>query len=232
MGQLKGATMKKLINLGFILSLFITASCERSGSTWENVKTAGRYLQKGFDSLWGKDYESYLVKNEADFIGPDGEDFIPLNESDLKMGFISADRAISQPKNSFGEGGIPGFSNFKTPTALSAIFKTVHFQTDDHILRDKDDLVTIQKIGNYLKKNTNVYLCIEGHCDERASAAYNMSLGTRRANYIRVLLIKQGIDFNRIYTISYGKEKPLASGHTPNDWSMNRRGDFKIYEKK
>ncbi len=223
--------MKKIINLAFILSLFIFTSCERSGSTWENVKTAGRYLHKGFDSLWGKDYESYLVQNEKDFIGPDGEDFIPLNESDLKGGFIS-DKAFAQPKDSFGEGGMPGFSNFKTPTSLSSIFKTVHFETDDHILRDKDDFITIQKIAGYLKKHPKVYLCIEGHCDERASAAYNMALGTRRANHIRVLLIKQGIDFNRIYTISYGKEKPLALGHNPQDWNMNRRGDFKIYEKK
>jgi peptidoglycan-associated lipoprotein len=220
--------MKKIISLIFTLLIF--TSCERSPSSWEHVKTAGRYLQKGIDSLWGKDYESYLVKNENDFIGPDGEDFIPLNESDLKSGFLS-DKAIRQPKDSFGEGGIPGFSNFKTPTALSTIFRTVHFQTDDHILRDKDDMITVQKIASYMKNHPKVLLCVEGHCDERASAAYNMSLGTRRANHVRVLLIKQGIDFNRIYTISYGKEKPIALGHTSEDWNLNRRSNFKIYEK-
>lgn len=222
---------KNFISLAFILSLFIFTSCERSGSTWENVKTAGRYIHKGFDSLWGKDYESYLVRNENEFIGPDGEDFIPLNESDLRSGFICSDKAIAQPRNSFGENGIPGFSNFKTPTSLGNVFKTVHFDTDDHILRDKDDIATIQRIGSYLKKHPKVYLAIEGHCDERASAGYNMSLGTRRANHIRVLLIKQGVDFNRIYTISYGKEKPLALGHREQDWIINRRGEFKIYEK-
>lgn len=223
--------MKKLINLAFILTLFIFTSCERSGSTWENVKTAGRYLQKGFDTLWGKDYDSYLVKNDTEFLGPDSEDFIPLNESDLRGSYVSSDRAFAQPKDSFGEGGVPSFSNFKTPANLSNIFKNVHFETDDHILRNQEDLVVIQKIASYLKKHPKVYVCIEGHCDERASAAYNMALGTRRANHIRVLLIKQGIDFNRLYTISYGKEKPVATGHSSNDWNLNRRSEFKIYEK-
>lgn len=223
--------MKKLVNLTFILSLLIFTGCERSGSSWENVKTAGRYFQKSIDSLCGKDYESCLVINESDFIGPDNQDFIPLDEKDLKGDFMSSDKAVAQPKYSFGEGGIPGFSNFKLPPSLSHVFKNVHFQTDDHILREKDDLMIIQKIGDYMKKHSNMILCVGGHCDERESAAYNMALGTRRANHVRLLLIKQGIDYNRIYTISYGKEKPIASGHSPRDWSLNRRGDFKIFEK-
>jgi len=222
--------MKKIIHLAFILSLLIFTSCERSNSTWENVKTAGRYLQKGIDSLWGKDYNSYWVQNEDDFLGPDNDDFIPLNEKDLKNSSIIADKAIGQPKESLGSAAF-GFANFKSPTSLSHIFKTVHFQTDDHVIREKDDLITIQKIANYLKKHPRTYLCIEGHCDERASAAYNMALGTRRSNHLRVLLIKQGIDFNRLYTISYGKENPVALGHNIQDWKINRRGDFKIYEK-
>ena len=58
-----------------------------------------------------------------------------------------------------------------------------------------------------------------------------MALGTRRANHIRVLLIKQGVDFNRIYTVSYGKEKPLANGSSREELKQNRRAEFKIYKK-
>jgi peptidoglycan-associated lipoprotein len=59
-----------------------------------------------------------------------------------------------------------------------------------------------------------------------------MALVTRRANHVRVLLIKQGVDFNRIYTISNGKEKPLAQGHSPDAWKRNRRCEYKIYHKR
>ncbi|NGX63629.1 MAG: Outer membrane protein P6 [Candidatus Anoxychlamydiales bacterium] len=223
--------MKKLVTLFCILTFFIFTSCEKSSPTWENVKTAGRYLQKGIDSLWGKDYNSYWVQNEDDFIGPDNSDFIPLNEQDLKSGFSQTDRNYAQPKDSFGESGMPSFDQFKNPLHLSSIFQKVHFQTDDHVLREKEDLITIQKIANYMKNNPNVYLLVAGNCDERASAAYNMALGTKRANHLRVLFIKHGIDFNRIYTVSYGREKPIALGHTLQDWKLNRRGEFKIFEK-
>ena len=218
--------MKKAI-LVLTLMLVLT-SCERSTPAWENVKTAGRYLQKGIDSLWGKDYNSYWVQNEDDFTGPD-EDFIPLNEKDLKDGFRTTDKTFAQPKDSEANG--LGYENFKLPSHLSNLFKNVHFITDDHVLREQEDLVTIQKIANYLKKNPKISLYVEGHCDDRASAAYNMALGARRANHVRVLLIKQGIDFNRIYTVSYGKEKPMALGNQALDWNLNRRGAFKIFEK-
>jgi peptidoglycan-associated lipoprotein len=72
---------------------------------------------------------------------------------------------------------------------------------------------------------------IEGHTDERASASYNMALGMRRANFVRSFLVKQGADLNRIFTVSQGKERPLAQGHSPDDWKLNRRSEFKIYQK-
>ena len=221
--------MKSLLKVSIISSLFLLTSCEKSNNTWENVKTAGRYFQKSFDSLMGKEYNSEWVQNQNEFIGPD-EEFIPLSDKDLKKAY--GDNAVPQPKKSPGDfgSGIPGFSNFKNPN--NSIFSLVHFDTDDHILRNKEDLLAIQKIASYLIRNPNVYVCIEGHTDERASAAYNMALGTRRANHIRVLLIKQGIDFNRLYTVSKGKETPIALGHSSNDWKVNRRGEFKIYEKK
>lgn len=72
---------------------------------------------------------------------------------------------------------------------------------------------------------------VEGHTDERAPAGYNVALGMRRANHIRALLVKNGIDPNRVYTVSHGKEQPIAAGHSPEDWKVNRRAEFKIFEK-
>ncbi len=227
--------MKKILCLVSLFSFMLFTSCDTSSAAWENVKTAGRYLQKGVDSLWGKEYNSCVVENEDEFIGPDDADFIPLSDKDLRTQFIASDRAIPQPKYSPGESGsgIPGIGNFLAPSSgLSSVFKTLYFQTDDHVIRDQQDLLALQSIANYMKKHPKTYLCIEGHCDERASAAYNMALGTRRANHVRVLLIKHGIDFNRIYTISHGKEKPVALGHSTSDWKENRRAQFKLYEKR
>ena len=87
------------------------------------------------------------------------------------------------------------------------------------------------RFAGYLQKNPNVYLVIEGHCDERASASYNMALGMRRAMPSALPLVKNGADLNRIYTLSRGKEQPLAAGRGPADWKVNRRSEFRIYQK-
>ena len=205
--------------------------CSKSG-TWEDMKTAGRYLNRGIDNLVGKPYDSKMIEKEEDFYGPNHGDYIPLNDGDLKGQFNSADLAVAQPKYSPGENGVPVMDSFVNPTnELLSIFKTLHFETDEHIVRNHDDLVAITKMAAYLKDHSNIYVCIEGHTDERQSAAYNMALGTRRANHVRLLLVKQGVDYNRIYTISYGKEKPFAMGHMEDDWQQNRRAQFKVVEK-
>ncbi|PCI91855.1 hypothetical protein COB11_08045, partial [Candidatus Aerophobetes bacterium] len=69
------------------------------------------------------------------------------------------------------------------------------------------------------------------HCDERASEAYNLSLGTRRAGHIRTLLVKKGVDPNHVFTTSFGKEIPLDLEHNREAWYTNRRAEFKIYKK-
>ncbi len=212
--------------------LALATGCSRSNQTWEDVKTAGRYMQKGVDSMWGKDYESKMLASESEFIGPYGDEFIPLSAADLKASFGASDMALPQPKGIPGQDGMPELSQFYTPAnALKSLFQAVHFETDDFIVRDREEMHALAQIASYLKKHPNVYVVVRGHCDERASASYNMSLGLRRANYIRTLLVKNGIDLNRIYTVSRGKEEPLAEGHSPDAWKTNRRAEFKIYER-
>jgi peptidoglycan-associated lipoprotein len=127
---------------------------------------------------------------------------------------------------------MPALSEFYAPSALLQVyFHAVHFDTDEYVSKDKHELETLTQLAAYLKQNQNIYLFIQGHCDERASASYNMALGLRRANFVRSFLVKQGVDLNRIFTTSCGKEQPLALGHSPNDWKANRRSEFKIYEK-
>ncbi|HSX10411.1 MAG TPA: OmpA family protein, partial [Chlamydiales bacterium] len=120
---------------------------------------------------------------------------------------------------------------YMAPDSLSALFKSVHFDTDDHVLRDKNEIAGLIQLASYLKKNPNVYLVIDGHTDERASASYNQALGMRRANFVRSFLVKNGADLNRIYTVSRGKEQPLVQGHDVEAWRVNRRSEFRIYQK-
>jgi len=215
-----------------IAILAVAAGCARSSSqSWEDLKTAGRYMHRGVDAMFGKEYESRLLTSDEEFIGPYDNEFIPLRDSDLKNSTLG-DSALPQPKGIPGQKGVPSLSEFYLPPdTLRAYFKAIHFDTDEHVLKDKYDLEVLAQMASYLKKNPNVFVVIEGHCDERASAGYNMALGMRRANYVRSVLVKQGVDLNRLYTVSRGKEQPFALGHGPDDWKANRRSEFKIYER-
>lgn len=222
--------MRRVVVLAAIALL--SGCAHNSGQTWEDVKTAGRYMSRGVDSLWGKEYESRMLTSDDEFIGPYDPEFIPLSDADLKNALALGDMALPQPKGIPGQNGVPGLDKFYTPpAALADLFQTVHFDTDEHTLKSKAEVQAVLQIASYLKKNPKMLLVISGHCDERASAGYNMALGMRRANYIRNLLVKQGVDLNRIYTVSKGKEEPVAFGHSPEDWKVNRRAEFKIYER-
>jgi len=229
--------MKK-VTLFFIfalsgLGLLLTGCQNSSGAVWEDTKTMGRYLHRKGRLLWSKDVDSRMIETADEFTGPNEEEFIPLKNEELKTQFN--DLSISQPKSSPGMAGsgVPGIEHFIKPVAsLAKLFKVLHFNTDEHVLRTKEAYATIANISEYMKKNPALYIFIEGNCDERGSEAYNLALGTRRSNTIRNLLIKQKVNPNRIYTISFGKEKPIDLGHTRDAWDKNRRVDFKLFDKK
>ena len=82
---------------------------------------------------------------------------------------------------------------------------------------------SLRKQANYLRKNKNLSVTIEGHADERGTREYNLALGERRANAARDYLMTYGISGKRISVISYGKEKPVNPASTPLAWSQNRR---------
>jgi len=224
--------MKKALLVLICLTLLET-SCQRSsGEVWEDTKTTSRYMNKGGKTLWNINEEERLAQEKNDLSGPIDEEFIPLDDSDLRTSVIET--ALPQPRDNPGEpgSGIPSLSAFQNPTqTLASIFSNVYFNTDEHVLRSKEHVDIVNKIATYLKQNPNLYITIEGHCDERGPEAYNLSLGSRRANYVRSLLVKQGVDLNRIYTVSKGKEQPLDPRHDSEAWAKNRRAEFKIFQK-
>ncbi len=107
------------------------------------------------------------------------------------------------------------------------VFQDIHFDFDRSDIRPADRPI-LEGIAAYLKANPNVYLLIEGHCDERGTSEYNLALGERRALSTRVFLAGLGVEEGRMVTITLGEEDPIDPGHTEESWAKNRRAHFKI----
>ena len=112
--------------------------------------------------------------------------------------------------------------------SAATAFETAYFDFDKSELR-KDTRDVLSKTADImLKTRTDVKVKIEGHCDERGSAEYNLALGERRAKSALQYLITLGVPANRLSTISYGKEKPVVQGDNEEAWAKNRRAEFVI----
>ncbi len=104
-------------------------------------------------------------------------------------------------------------------------FDDIHFDFDKSFIRE-DAKPVLAKVADYLKRNSGAKVQIEGHCDERGTAEYNMALGARRAESAKKYLLSLGVKGAALSTVSYGKEKPLDPGHTEDAWAKNRRDHF------
>lgn len=113
--------------------------------------------------------------------------------------------------------------------ALAA--NTIHFAFDSAVIRDSEN-AKLQAVAAALNSDKNANLMIEGNCDERGTEEYNRSLGERRAEAAREALVGMGVDSNRIHTVSYGKDKPVDTGHDATAWAHNRRDDFVLLHPK
>ncbi|MEN6624337.1 MAG: OmpA family protein [Smithella sp.] len=80
-------------------------------------------------------------------------------------------------------------------------------------------------------KNKVAGIVVEGNCDERGTAEYNMALGQKRAQEAKKYLVNLGVKGSAIKTVSYGKEKPVDPGHDEEAWAKNRRDHFVIKNK-
>jgi peptidoglycan-associated lipoprotein len=108
---------------------------------------------------------------------------------------------------------------------------TIHFAYDSAAIRHSEGS-SLQAVATALKADPSTKLLIEGNCDERGTEEYNRALGERRALAARGALAKQGVDPSRVRTISYGKDKPVESGHDDAAWAKNRRDDFVLLHPK
>jgi peptidoglycan-associated lipoprotein len=106
----------------------------------------------------------------------------------------------------------------------------VFFDFDSASLRNSD-LTGLQANAQWLNKWTSTRITIEGHCDSRGTAEYNLALGERRAAAARSYLVSLGISADRITTVSKGEEQPFCGDDHESCWEQNRRGHFIIATK-
>ncbi len=126
---------------------------------------------------------------------------------------------------------VPKRRDFREPAIQERIiFADIHFDFDRSVIKPEARPI-LNKIGSWLKRNPDVHLKIEGHCDERGTEEYNLALGERRALAARRYLIGLGILSERLHTLSYGEAKPADSRHNEKAWAKNRRVHFLISEK-
>jgi peptidoglycan-associated lipoprotein len=103
----------------------------------------------------------------------------------------------------------------------------VYFDLDKAEIRD-DARSSLQKDADWLKKWGSTRVTLEGHCDSRGSAEYNLGLGSRRATAVKDYLVNLGVPAGRIVVVSKGKEQPVCGDETESCWQQNRRGHFII----
>lgn len=107
------------------------------------------------------------------------------------------------------------------------MFAPVMFDYDSSQV-SQTERAKVEAVAQYMRGKPNVGVVVEGHCDERGSAEYNLSLGDRRALAVRAYLIGLGIEAERVQTKSFGEEQPAAMGHDEESWRQNRRGVFNM----
>ena len=112
---------------------------------------------------------------------------------------------------------------------LSTQVQDAYFDYDKSDIRE-DARATLTRDATALRAILSDYptgdIIIEGHCDERGSAEYNLGLGDRRAASAKDFLVQLGIPADRLRTISYGKERPQCTESTESCWQLNRRVHF------
>ncbi len=128
--------------------------------------------------------------------------------------------------NNAGELGLNGGAGSATPGSQQDftvnVGDRIFFDTDSTSIR-ADAQQTLDRQAQWLQRYPNYAITVEGHADERGTREYNLALGARRAAATKQYLASRGIPANRIKTISYGKERPVATCDDISCWNQNRR---------
>ena len=130
------------------------------------------------------------------------------------------------PSPGLGMGG-PGAIAEGELQGVQSTLRTVYFDFDNYSL-SPDAQSSIDYNAEVLKRYPNLMVIVEGHCDERGTAEYNLALGERRAGSVVDRLVALGIPSNRLNTVSFGSELPVDPNHNEEAWAKNRRAYLRV----
>jgi peptidoglycan-associated lipoprotein len=156
-----------------------------------------------------------------------GPGAVPKDDDASAGGFKRSDGPVATGGGETTDINLDNFTQNRE--ALAA--QTVHFEFDSSVVKASEKS-KVEAVSSALKSDNAAKLLIEGHCDERGTEEYNRSLGERRALALRESLAGSGVDPQRIRTVSYGEDKPVANGHDESAWKQNRRGVFVLLHPK
>ncbi|MEO6306971.1 MAG: peptidoglycan-associated lipoprotein Pal [Nitrospiraceae bacterium] len=111
--------------------------------------------------------------------------------------------------------------------SAAAGLRDVFFGYDSWVISE-DGRQSLARDAEWMKSNPSALVKVEGHCDERGTAAYNLVLGEKRAKAARNYLVELGVSANRLSVISYGKERPACNEHAEPCYQQNRRGHLAV----
>ena len=137
-----------------------------------------------------------------------------------------------QASSSSSTGNAPGGQVGSRGTGSSAaasqrpdLKRSVYYEFDKYDVKPEYRAL-VESHARWLKANPKAKLVIEGNADERGSREYNVALGQRRAESVTKMMVLMGARADQVEAVSWGEEKPRASGHDDSAWSENRRADF------
>ncbi len=145
-----------------------------------------------------------------------------MTNADAAFGADSLDSETGDLKNTASTAGVEDGS-------FMSELEMIHFEFDrSEISPEWKDV--LDGHASWVQNHPSVMVQIEGHCDERGTEEYNTALGQRRADSVRTYLVGQGVDPDRLSTISYGEMRPLSFDATEEAHALNRRAMFLVYE--
>lgn len=248
-------TMRKTIPIALIATAMLIgpAGCAKKGVQSAGDQTAQQSAAKSGTAGSGSGSSSGMKSGVGSFpdtsmqSGSGGLKGLDKNPSEERLGGGPGGSPGNGPGNGSGNG--PGSAGSGTLLAKADPSESAGHQLDEIRaeqaasaaagLRDVYfgyDSWTISEEGRqalgrdaeWLKSNPSTMIKVEGHCDERGTAAYNLVLGEKRAKAVRNYLVELGVGANRLSVVSYGKERPFCSDHAESCYQQNRRGHLVV----
>ncbi len=167
------------------------------------------------------------VKDTSDMANPDSMD--NDNSATVHVGTDGSDQVATAQNmddvaNASGinmDSSIPGGNPLNDPNSILSQ-RIIYFDFDSsHVTEEARAIISAH--AEYLSSHPEQQVILEGHCDERGTRDYNLSLGEKRAIAVAEIMKLQGVAVEQIQVVSYGEERPIALGHDEESWKANRR---------